>query len=157
MQQVQCVRLAWCKRPPNTSHIELVAQLVKCFASAKIIFSMLFLLNLFKNLNLCTSYIQQVMNVFSFVQWYKYFHSVKDEMHHSTRPRLVEWNISSFTSWKYLYHCTHKHSLFVYYFGCLLGCCNPTSTLKKSGSAPVSSQSLYIFVDVHIRVICTLL
>ena len=55
------------------------------------------------------------MNVFSFVQWNKYFHSVKDEMYHSTRLRLVEWNILSFTSWKYLYHCTHKHSLFVYY------------------------------------------
>ena len=27
----------------------------------------------------------------------KYFHSVKDEMFHSTRLRLVEWNISSFT------------------------------------------------------------
>ncbi len=27
--------------------------------------------------------------------------------------RLVEWKISSFTSWKYFYHCTHKHSLFV--------------------------------------------
>ena len=76
---------------------------------------MLFLLNLFKNLNLCTSYIKQIMNVFSFVQWNKYFHSVKDEMYHSTRLRLVEWNISSFTSWKYLYHCTHKHSLFVYW------------------------------------------
>ena len=76
---------------------------------------MLFLLNLFKNFNLCTSYIKQIMNVFKFVQWNKYFHSVKDEMYHSTRFRLVEWNISSFTSWKYLYHCTHKHSLFVYY------------------------------------------
>ena len=74
---------------------------------------MFFLLNLFKNLNLCTSYI---MNVFSFAQWNKYFHSVKNEMYHSNRLRLVEWNISSFTSWKYLYHCTHKHSLFVYYF-----------------------------------------
>ena len=45
------------------------------------------------------------------------FHStrrMKDEMYHSTRLCLVEWNISSFTSWKYLYHCTHKHSLFVY-------------------------------------------
>ena len=52
---------------------------------------------------------------FSFVQWNKYFHSVKDELFHSTRFRLVEWNISSFTSWKYLYHCTHKHSLFVYH------------------------------------------
>ena len=28
--------------------------------------------------------------------------------------RLVEWNIPSFTEWKYSYHCTHKHSLFVY-------------------------------------------
>ena len=28
--------------------------------------------------------------------------------------RLVEWNISSFNSWKILYHCTHKHSIFVY-------------------------------------------
>ena len=48
-------------------------------------------------------FIKQIMNIFSFVQWNKYFHS------------LVEWNISSFTSWKYLYHCTHKHSLFVYH------------------------------------------
>ena len=37
------------------------------------------------------------MNVFSFVQWNEYFHSVKDEMFHLTRLRLVEWNISSFT------------------------------------------------------------
>jgi hypothetical protein len=29
--------------------------------------------------------------------------------------RLVEWNIPSFTSWKYSYHWTNKHSLFVYY------------------------------------------
>ena len=55
------------------------------------------------------------MNVFSFVQWNKYFHSVKDKMLHSARFRLVKWNISSFTSWKYLYHCTDKHSLFVYH------------------------------------------
>ena len=41
----------------------------------------LFFWNLFKNLNLCTSYIKQIMNVFSFVQWKKYFHSVKDEMY----------------------------------------------------------------------------
>ena len=33
-------------------------------------FSMLFLLNVFKNLNLCTSYIKQ-MNVFSFLKWNK--------------------------------------------------------------------------------------
>ena len=54
--------------------------------------------------------------LFSVVQWNKYFHSVKDEMFYSTRLCLVERNISSFTSWKYLYHCTHKYSLFVYYF-----------------------------------------
>ena len=116
MQQAQRVPFVWRKRPRNTSHIELEARLLKCFASAKIIFSMLFLLNLFKNLNLCTSYIKQIMNVFSIVQWNKYFHSVKDEMYHLTRLRLIEWNISSFTSWKYQYHCTHKHSLFVYYY-----------------------------------------
>ena len=56
------------------------------------------------------------MKVFSFMQWNEYFHSVKDEMYHSIWLRLVEWNILSLTSWKYLYHCTHKHSLFVYYF-----------------------------------------
>ena len=49
------------------------------------------------------------------MQWNKYFHSVKDDMYHSVRLCLVKWNISSFTTWKYLYHCTHKHSLFVYY------------------------------------------
>ena len=69
----------------------------------------------FAEKDLFSGYIKQIMNVFSFVQWNKYFHSVKDEMFRSTRLRLVEWNISSFTSWKYLYHCTHKHSLFVYY------------------------------------------
>ena len=33
------------------------------------------------------------------------------------------WNISSFTSWKYLYHCTRKHSLFVYYYFTVRGFC----------------------------------
>ena len=42
-----------------------------------------FLLNLSKNLNLCTSYVKQITNVFSFMQWNKYFHSVRDEMYHS--------------------------------------------------------------------------
>ena len=51
---------------------------------------MLFLLNLFNNLNLCTSYIKQIMNVFSFAQWNKYFHSVKDEMYHSALPHWME-------------------------------------------------------------------
>ena len=78
---------------------------------------MSFLLNLFKNLNLCTNYIKQIMNVFSFVQWNKCFHSVKDKMFHSTRLRLVEWNTSSVSPHEnYMYHCNHKHSLFVYYF-----------------------------------------
>ena len=31
------------------------------------------------------------------VQWYKYFHEVKDEMFHSTRPSWVGWSILSFT------------------------------------------------------------
>ena len=52
---------------------------------------------------------------------------MKNWMYHSTRLCLVEWNISSFTSWKFLYHCTHKHSLFVYYteLSCLTShfCC----------------------------------
>ena len=51
--------------------------------------------------------------IFSFMQCKKYFHSVKDEMFHSTRFHLIQWNISSLTSRKYMYHCTHKHSLFI--------------------------------------------
>ena len=31
------------------------------------------------------------------VQWYKYFHEVKDETFHSARQSRVEWTISSFT------------------------------------------------------------
>ena len=58
-------------------------------------------------MNLRTSYIKQIMSIL-------YFHEVKDEMFHSTWLCLVEWNISSFTSWKYFYHCTYKHS-FIYY------------------------------------------
>ena len=50
------------------------------------------------------------------MQWYKCFNLVKDEMFHSTRQSRVEWNISSFTEWKYLFHCTNdKHSLFAFY------------------------------------------
>ena len=43
MQQAQCVRLAWRKRSRNTSHVELDARLVKCFAWAEIIFQCFFL------------------------------------------------------------------------------------------------------------------
>ena len=90
--------------------VRRAACLMFCWAK----FTYIFLLNLFNKLNLCTSYIKQIMNVFSFVKWNKYFYFVKDEIFHSTRLHLSEWNISSFTSWKYLYRCTHKHSLFVY-------------------------------------------
>ena len=60
---------------------------------------------------------QYINNECLWVQWYKYFHEVKDEMFHSTRWSRVEWNISSFTEWKYLFHWTNekKHSLFVLY------------------------------------------
>ena len=49
------------------------------------------------------------MNVFSFVQW-NIFIPWKMKC-----TSLVEWNILSFTSWKYLYHCNHKLSSFVYH------------------------------------------
>ena len=42
-----------------------------------------------------------VNNECLWVQWYKYFYEVKDDMFHSTRRSRVEWNISSFTEWKY--------------------------------------------------------
>ena len=49
-------------------------------------------------------YIKQIMNVFSFVQWNKYFHEVKDEMFHSTR-RIALINIH------YLYNMSYKDVL----------------------------------------------
>ena len=57
----------------------------------------------------CAKTCQYPLAMFLFVQWKEYFHSVKDEN--------VPFNEadSSFTSWKYSYHCTHNHSLFVYY------------------------------------------
>ena len=80
--------------------------------------------------------IKQIMNgvfcfVFSFVQWNKYFHKVKDEIFHSTQLCLIERNISSFTCWKYLYHCTHKHSLFV--------------------TIPVNNLFLYNIVQIYVN------
>ena len=57
IQQAPCVCLAWRKRPRNTSRVELDVRLVKCFAWAQISFNA-FPLILFKNLNLCTSYIK---------------------------------------------------------------------------------------------------
>ena len=74
--------------------------------------------------DLFSCYIKQIMNVFfSFVQWNKYFHSVKDEMFHSTRLQL------GFASLNGTFHlspheniCTialinihYLHSLFIYH------------------------------------------
>ena len=64
MQQAQCVHLVWRKHPRDTSHVYRVGHAackMLCFSWNN--FSMLFLLNLLKNLNLCTSYIKQIMNV----------------------------------------------------------------------------------------------
>jgi hypothetical protein len=58
----------------------------------------------------CT--IIQIMNVYEcngkniFMRW-------KMECSIQRGDSRVEWNISSFTEWKYSYHCTKKHSLFV--------------------------------------------
>ena len=43
-------------------------------------------------MNLCTNYITN-NDVFSYVQWNKYFHSVKYEMSHSTRRRMHKYFI----------------------------------------------------------------
>ena len=85
-------------------------RLVKCSLKLKSFFND-FSLKIAQDFEFFYKYIQQIMNAFSFVQWNKYFHSVQDEMYHLTPLHLVERNISSFTSWKYLYHCTHKYSL----------------------------------------------
>jgi hypothetical protein len=67
-----------------------------------------------ESISLFWYYIKQIINVFScngkniFIWW-------KMKCSIPLGCRLVEWNIPSFTSWKYSYHCTHKHSLFVYY------------------------------------------
>ena len=71
--------------------------------------------------------IKQIMNNFSFVQWNKYFHSVKDEMFYSTWLRLVEWNISFFTI-VHLYHYAHKYSLFHLVYDPLLTSSAPVRT-----------------------------
>ena len=44
----------------------------------------------------CTSNSWDKNNESLWVQWYKYFHEVKDEMFHSMRRSQVEWYISSF-------------------------------------------------------------
>jgi hypothetical protein len=67
-----------------------------------------------RNISLFWYYKKQIMNVSScngkniFIRW-------KMECSIQLGCRLVEWNIPSFTSWKYSYHYIHKHSLFVYH------------------------------------------
>ena len=63
--------------------------------------------------DLCSCYIKQIMNVFSFVQWNIYILFGKCSIQLGFAS--LNGTFSSFTSWKYLYHCTHKHSLFVYH------------------------------------------
>ena len=43
----------------------------------------------FTEKSLFSCFIKQIMNVFSFVEWNKYNHSLKDEMFHYTRLRLL--------------------------------------------------------------------
>ena len=52
------------------------------------------------------------------VEWYKYFHEVKDEMFHLTRQSRVEWYIPCFTEWKYLFHSTNKNIHYLFYVTC---------------------------------------
>jgi hypothetical protein len=68
--------------------------------------------------------------------------------------RLVEWNIPSFTSWKYSYHCTHKHSLFVYHYIAtyfLTDCVYATARLKEkfdtNSKMPHATSCMYITVS----------
>ena len=61
---------------------------------------------------------KQITNVFSFVQWNKYFHSVKDEMFYSTRLHL-DIHLSPHEIFVPLHS---KHSLFVHYY--MLSKCN---------------------------------
>ena len=121
MQEMQCVHFSWCKPPPHISCVELEVQLVYVFAWAEVAFQYGTLLNLLKNMNLCssTNCIKQIMNV-PFMQWNKYFHTVKDEVFHSTWLRLVEWNVSSFLShfevinYKIINHHSHIYFMKAY-------------------------------------------
>ena len=101
------------------------------------------------------------MNVFSFMQWNKIIFSFGER-----------WNVpfnsnsSSFTSWKYLYHCAHKHSLFVYYFlatsspesqSCVM-CNKPNTTwlcesILRSSVPKVMTWGRLTFTDDRCRVI----
>ena len=64
----------------------------------------------FAEKDLFSCYIKQIMNVF-FIRAMEQIFSFGERWN----VPFNEANISSFTSWKYLYHWTHKHSLFVYY------------------------------------------
>ena len=92
MQQVQYVRLAWRVRifPMQSWTYSLYNILLELKSFCNTL-SYNFVL---KTESLYKLY-KTILNVFSFVQWNKYFHEVKDEMFHSTLLRLVELNISS--------------------------------------------------------------
>jgi hypothetical protein len=68
-----------------------------------------------ESISLFWYYKKQIMNVYS-CNGQNIFIRSKMECSIQLGCRLVEWNIPSFTSWKYSYHCTHKHSLFVYHY-----------------------------------------
>ena len=73
------------------------------------------IVHLFQELMWYYAIIYYTNNECLWVQWYKYFHEVKDEMFHSMRQSRVEWNISSFTEWKYLFHCTNENIHYLFY------------------------------------------
>ena len=89
------------------------------------------------------------MNVFSFLEKNKYFHSVKDEMFHS--HRWME-NISSFTEWKYLYHCTQKTVII-----CILCALTKKTELRhialvhrdKISKTTIHHWLMFVWVDTH--------
>jgi hypothetical protein len=60
-------------------------------------------------------YMKQIMNVYSACNGKNIFIRWKMECSIQRGDSRVEWNIPSFTEWKYSYHCTNKHSLFVYH------------------------------------------
>ena len=97
MQQTQCVLLAWRNRLRNISRVELDTRGLYILLELKLFFNT-FLLNCFNKLNLYKSYVKINNDRFLIRVMEQKFHSVKDEMFHSGRLRLVKYNDSSFTS-----------------------------------------------------------
>ena len=65
MQQAQCVRLVWLPAWSWTRGFQTVLLVLKSFFN---VFLLIFVCEFW----FCTSYIKQIMNVFSFVEWNKY-------------------------------------------------------------------------------------